>query len=71
MSKVKFVLITYEDHIRCLTGEEAEKWNEHNVAVARLAQLHSANPFDKDPVNWIIMPTDAKESSSSTDNSTK
>jgi hypothetical protein len=53
-TKLLKVTLEYEDKIMTLEGEEAEKWNNHNLAVAQSAQLHNMNPFKDDPINWTI-----------------
>lgn len=53
MSKIKKVTIEFDDKIMMLEGEEAEKWSEHNSALASLAYTHNMNLFDLDPVKWI------------------
>ena len=55
MSRILKVSIFYNDKILFLEGEEAEKWERHNIAVAHLAQNHGMNPFEKDPIKWTIL----------------
>lgn len=60
-TKLLKVTLKYEDKIMTLEGEEAEKWNNHNLAVAQCAQLHNMNPFLDDPIKWNISPNKEKE----------
>lgn len=52
--KILRVTVEYEDQILTIEGAEAEKWNQHNIQVAMMAQVHSHNPFFTDPINWHI-----------------
>jgi hypothetical protein len=53
-TKLLKVTLEYEDKIMTIEGAEAEKWNNYNLAVAQLAQLHNMNPFKDNPINWNI-----------------
>lgn len=53
MSILKKVILEFDDKILTVEGEEVEKWQEYNKAVAILAQNHGMNPFDYDPIKWV------------------
>jgi hypothetical protein len=57
-TKLLKVTLEYEDKIMTIEGTEAEKWNEHNLSVAQLAQIHNINPFKDDPINWNVVEID-------------
>jgi len=52
MSKILEVIIKFDDYTLKISGEEAEKWYNHNLNVAEIAKIHDCNPFDKDPIKW-------------------
>ena len=58
MSKILKVTIEFEDKILSLEGEEAVKWDKHNVSLALGAsnRVGNQNPFDTDPVKWTETP---------------
>lgn len=51
---LKKVTLEYDDEIRTIKGDEAQKWSDHNKTLAILAQSHRMNPFDIDPVRWKV-----------------
>lgn len=53
-TKLLKVTLEYEDKIMTIEGEEAEKWNNHNLSVAQFVQLHNMNLFKDNPINWNI-----------------
>jgi len=52
---VKRVRIEFEDDssIEC-NGEEAKRWGDYNAQVAIFAAIHHQNPFDTNPIKWIL-----------------
>lgn len=60
-TKLLKVTLEYEDKIMTIEGTDAEKWNNHNLAVSQIAQIHNMNPFKDDPIIWTI--TDKRDNS--------
>lgn len=54
MSKLLKVIEIFDDKVQVIQGEEAEKWDDHCTGLAVFAQVHNANPFENDPVNWEV-----------------
>jgi len=54
-TKLLKVTLEYEDKIMTIEGDECGKWNNHNLAVAQLAQIHNMNPFLNDPITWTAV----------------
>lgn len=52
---IKKVIIEYDDSIKFIEGQEAERWDNHNDVICGLAQLHNCNPFEKTPIKWNII----------------
>lgn len=52
MSKILEVIIKFDDYTLKVSGEEAEKWYNHNVGLSQFAQNHNCNPFEQDPIKW-------------------
>jgi hypothetical protein len=51
-NKLKKVILQYEDHVRYLEGEDAEKWDYMCNQLAAFANLHQKNPFASLPLDW-------------------
>jgi hypothetical protein len=54
MSRLLKVILEFDDKIMTIEGDEALKWDSHNISLAVLANSHSINPFDHDPVRWTV-----------------
>ncbi len=54
MSKIQRVTIEFDDKVMTIEGNEAEKWEQHNIALASSASNRAGNqnPFDTDRINW-------------------
>ena len=55
MSKLLRVILTFDDKIMAIEGQEAEKWDNYNTSLAVLAHTHNMNPFDIDPIKWQVV----------------
>ncbi len=51
-SHIKRVTIEFTDKVMVLEGGEAAKWEQHNIAIATIADVHGMNPFSTDKIKW-------------------
>ena len=51
-NNLKRIVLQYEDHVRYLEGEDAQKWNEMCSYITGFARLQGQNPFDANPLDW-------------------
>jgi hypothetical protein len=54
MSKLMKVILEFDDKTMTIEGDEAIKWNNHNMSITMLAYTHGLNSFDIDPIEWKI-----------------
>ena len=54
MSRLIKVTLEFDDKIMTIEGDEAFKWDAHNLSLSVLAHAHGINPFDTDPIRWTV-----------------
>jgi len=54
MSRLLRVTLEFDDKIVSIEGEEVKKWELYNTSITTLAHTHGMNPFDRDPIKWMI-----------------
>ena len=54
MSRLIKVILEFDDRIMMIEGDEAFKWDAHNLSLSVLAHAHGINPFDTDPIKWTV-----------------
>jgi len=54
MPRLLKVTLEFDDKTMIIEGDEAFKWDAHNLSLSVLAHAHGINPFDTDPIRWTV-----------------